>query len=332
MHKLLTGVPLIESPFFSHLLNEENCDEGTLRIARDLAERGFAVLDFPDAEISNLAESIKNQLDSMFDWESWKKHQAGLRIQDAWKFNDAVRQIASNEKMIELLSKLFGRKAFPFQTLNFPVGTQQHFHTDSIHFSSIPERFMCGVWVALEDVTMDSGPLEYFPGSHKWPIYGNEHIGVNASNLEQQSTQEVFHDLWQALIKVSGMKPEFFLPKKGQAIIWLSNLLHGGSKQADFNKTRWSQVTHYYFENCIYYTPMHSDLAIGNIDFRRMTNIISGEEVQNMYQGSPVSTSFIQFAKSNNRIAQQRSAAQQVGTSSKKIDTIKRKLNKLFQI
>ena len=30
---------------------------------------------------------------------------------------------------------------------------------------------MCGVWVALEDITEDNGPLHYYPGSHRLPDY-----------------------------------------------------------------------------------------------------------------------------------------------------------------
>ena len=33
----------------------------------------------------------------------------------------------------------------------------------------MPEGFMCGVWVALEDMDMDNGPLVYYPGSHQLP-------------------------------------------------------------------------------------------------------------------------------------------------------------------
>ncbi len=45
---------------------------------------------------------------------------------------------------------------------------------------------------------------------------------------------------------------------KGHALIWHANLLHGGSQQKDPRRTRHSQVTHYFFEDCKYYTPMHS--------------------------------------------------------------------------
>ena len=46
--------------------------------------------------------------------------------------------IASNVNILRLLQMLYSRRCFPFQTLNFPVGTQQPRHTDSVHFSSAP--------------------------------------------------------------------------------------------------------------------------------------------------------------------------------------------------
>ena len=50
----------------------------------------------------------------------------------------------------------------------------------------------------------------------------------------------------------------FAVLKKGQALIWASNLLHGGSAHRDKGRTRHSQVTHYYFEGCQYYQPLSS--------------------------------------------------------------------------
>ena len=46
--------------------------------------------------------------------------------------------------------------------------------------------------------------------------------------------------------------------KKGQALIWSANLLHGGGEHRDKTRTRHSQVTHYYFEGCQYYMPLES--------------------------------------------------------------------------
>jgi len=42
------------------------------------------------------------------------------------------------------------------------------------------------------------------------------------------------------------------------------------------------QVTHYYFRGCSYYTPQDSDPFYGNIFFRQLTDITTGEDVPNM--------------------------------------------------
>ena len=83
-------------------------------------------------------------------------------------------------------------------------------------------------------------------------------------------------------------KPERFTAKKGQAIIWHARLLHGGDKQNDPMRTRWSQVTHYYFRDCSYYTPLYSDPFYGNIFFRQIVDIGTGEPVPNMISGREV--------------------------------------------
>lgn len=288
----LPGVPLVESPFFEELLGGGRLDPETWRIACDLRNDGFAIFDFPDPEFPAVAQRIRSDLSKRINFEEWRRGGATLRIQDAWRFNTDVRRIAANESVRELLSTLYGREAFPFQSLSFPVGTEQHAHSDSVHFSSMPERFMCGVWVALEDVEVDQGPLIYYPGSHKWPIYTNEHIGRSHLH-ERYSSQYDFDPIWDRLIAVHKAEPVRFTPKAGQALIWAANLLHGGDKQADRTKTRWSQVTHYFFEDCCYYTPMESDSPFGSILFREPENVVTGERVKNRYHGKPLPQSYI---------------------------------------
>ncbi|MBO9671783.1 MAG: phytanoyl-CoA dioxygenase family protein, partial [Sphingobium sp.] len=178
------------------------------------------------------------------------KVKGNQRVQDAWLFDPDVKAIAVNAQVMDLLGRLYGRRAIPFQTLNFPVGTQQHVHSDSIHFSSLPERFMCGVWLAMEDIHPDAGPLAYCPGSHRWPILSNLMLNTPRFGDHSQMAQEPYEAAWRAMIEAQDIPTETFLARKGQALIWAANLLHGGSPHNDPTRTRWSQVTHYYFENC----------------------------------------------------------------------------------
>ena len=291
----LPGIPLIESPLFPTVSPFLSFTEEEARIASDLRERGFAVFDFPDADLDGRIERLQANLGPRYeidfanpDADKTKNHH---RIQDAWQFDTDVKAIASNQHVIDLLSKLYGRRAFPFQTLNFPVGTQQDAHSDSVHFSSLPERFMCGVWLALEDIHPDAGPLFYYPGSHQWPIMTNAMIGRRGRGSDLMSAQDPYASAWKALCEAHEAKPETFLARKGQALIWCANLLHGGSVQNDVRLTRWSQVTHYYFDDCIYYTPAFSDESIGDLQLRTIHAINDGELRPNQYLGEELGKS-----------------------------------------
>ena len=294
----LPGVPLIDSPFFDRLFPLSNPDAETTRIAEDLREKGFAVFDFPDPEIDRLCEQIKARYAPPKDkLEAWRAGRGELRNQDAWRDDPNVKRVAVNARVLKILETAYGRAPFAFQTLNFPVGSQQPPHSDSTHFSSSPEGFMCGVWLALEDIDADNGPLIYYPGSHRWPFYANEHIGVNAWHQPTRAAHAPqYQKLWDELIALRQAKPERFTAKKGQAIIWHARLMHGGDKQNDPMRSRHSQVTHYYFKGCSYYTPMFSDPFYGNIFFRQLTDVATGERVPNMVSGYKVPYWFLSQA------------------------------------
>jgi hypothetical protein len=279
----LPGIPHVESPFFDELFNPA---DPIYPIARSLNERGYAIIQFPDPEIATLADTIRTNLHDRYDWAGWHDKGLGLRLQDAWQFEPAVKAIAVNQTILALLERLYGRPAFPFQTLNFPIGSQQHFHSDSVHFSSRPERFMCGVWVALEDVGPDQGPLLYYPGSHSWPIYTREHIG-EAYYEDEGAHQATFEPMWRKLVERRGIAPEVFHARKGQALIWAANLLHGGMPHRNRALTRWSQVTHYYFADCTYYTPLNSNEPLNDVDSRQPFDIRTGSETRGAFLGTP---------------------------------------------
>jgi Phytanoyl-CoA dioxygenase (PhyH) len=284
----LPGVPDVESPLFEPLFRSKNISRETRKIARKLRDDGFAVIDFPEPDFKRISRTIIQALDHSYDWEAWRSGRIdSLRIQDSWRTLPEVKQIACNAKVLKLLSDLYGRRAFPFQTLNFPVGTQQHFHSDSVHFSSCPERFMAGVWVAFEDIDSKNGPLLYYPGSHKLPIFTNEHLAVNPpqDGSNPYGHYPLYLNAWQSIVKALALKPVEFHARKGQALIWAANLLHGGAPQKDLTRTRYSQVTHYFFDDCCYYTPMGSVPFLGRMQLREIVDISTGQVVPNKLNG-----------------------------------------------
>jgi hypothetical protein len=287
------GVPLVESPLFTAFVDDLQLSAEERRVALDLHDRGFAVIDFQDDQLEERIDRIKAFVASRFELDfsdAQSVKGSGHRLQDAWVYCEDIRAIACNQAVLELLGKLYGRRPFPFQTLNFPVGTAQPLHSDSIHFSSIPERFMCGVWLAMEDVHADAGPLTYLPGSHKWPILSNAMIGRQGFDAPRDRAQQPFEAAWEALVEHSGAEQEVFLARKGQALIWSANLLHGGAVVNDPTRTRWSQVTHFYFDDCIYYTPSFSDEALGLLDLRTTLDVSTEARKPSLYFGQPVAS------------------------------------------
>ena len=211
---------------------------------------GFQLINNGIRHIHALCDDIVEELKPVFAENNPERG----RIQDAWRFSENVRQLATAPKIMETLENLYGRKPFAFQTLNFQFGTQQMAHSDTIHFNSLPEGYMCGIWTALEDITDDAGPLEYWTGSEKLPIYDYQDLGIETSNNPDKD-YAIYEQKIQKVLQDANLKPVRVLARKGDSFIWDANLIHGGSKVDNVGKTRWSQVTHYYFEDCKYLIP-----------------------------------------------------------------------------
>lgn len=177
-------------------------------------------------------------------------HRDERRVQDAWVVSESVRAIAFAPGVLDVLEHSCGRRPKPFQTLNFRCGSEQRPHSDAMHFNSEPSGFMCGVWVALEDIGTDQGPLVYYPGSHRLDEY---------TMAEVRGSHDDYEEFVAALIEREGLEPGHATLRKGEALIWSSNLIHGGAPQRDPGLTRWSQVSHYLFEGCRYWKPLDTE-------------------------------------------------------------------------
>ena len=280
------NLPWVESPFFSDIIKTKNIPEEDKKLASEYYENGFIVLS--NIFTNELIDQIKSEMNDKGFNENFpiQTFRNNIRIQDLWQYSDSVKELACHPKIMDTLKMLYEREPVPFQTLNFKVGTQQKAHSDTLHFSSLPARYMCGVWVALEDITEDNGPLFYYPSSHRNPEYNFSDFKNTTEDTSYENYPE-YETFMEDLMEKSSYKKKKFLAKKGDALIWSSNIIHGGSPVEDPQSTRYSQVTHYYFENCIYYTPMLSNMVTKELFIRRnLVDIKTGQIAEQNFNGN----------------------------------------------
>ncbi len=247
--------PLYERDGFAAHLAASAASAADKAQAAAFAANGFAVLDLADDATKERCDAAVEQLAPLFEGGRFN------RVQDAWRVAPAVRRLAVDARVTAFLELVYGRKPFAFQTLNFHRGSRQGAHSDASHFFTDPAGFMCGVWIALEDVHADAGPLLYYPGSHRLPTMTPVSMGVTSERPTPEEYLERLRPTVNQLVEEHGLVQETALIKKGQAFVWASDLLHGGSKVADPSLTRLSQVTHFFFDRCVYYTPMVSSAS-----------------------------------------------------------------------
>ncbi len=270
-------LPLAESPFLEERLEQADLSPAEADRVRAFARDGYAILeDLELDDFPSMAERIRTDLAPRYEGEN-------RRVLDAWMTQADVRAIASSERVMAELRLLFGREPVPFQTLNFDVGTEQEAHSDLIHFNSMPRRFVAGVWVALETIDADNGPLFYYPGSHQLPDYQLADLGLPG----HPDVYPRYTEFVAALLRTHGFERREVRLEPGQALIWSANLVHGGMPVRDRSRTRHSQVTHCYFEDCAYYIPLMSDFP-HRLHARELIDVRTGEFVQPVLGGYPL--------------------------------------------
>lgn len=257
----LTGQPLIDRPDFQDLLESGRFGRWNAE-AISLHDQGFCVLDLGEPAFLENIDTVVHALKPLLEDQltQWERGEVGPpRLQDGWQKHAAIRMLALEPIILDLLRHLYGRDPFAFQTLNFAVGSEQPYHSDAIHFHSYPLGFMCGVWIALQDVASESGPLLYYPGSHRLPYLSAESLCLDPQQVAAEPhPQRFFQDHWHDAVRDGQFAKQTFLPRRGEVLIWHANLLHGGEPVHDRTSRRWSQVIHYFFSDCLYTTPLRS--------------------------------------------------------------------------
>ena len=261
----LMNWPWVESPFFNDLIKHSDLTEDEKEIAIKFNKDGYVVLDLglTDEEIEKLKSEIDelNSKDDTITQAGGYHYSKGKRIFEGWKDSELLQSLSLNNKVFETLRMLYRKEPYPFQTITFNYGSNQPLHSDLIHFDSLPHRWLSAVWVALEDMTENNGSLLYVPKSHKLPIFDFYDLKINVPEYGKQfDSYAEYEEFIRQLVSSNELEVLPLHCKKGQALIWSANLIHGGDIIRDPNSSRYSQVTHYYFDGCdVYYSPMFSE-------------------------------------------------------------------------
>ena len=117
------------------------------------------------------------------------------------------------------------------------------FHRDSPYFMFTPDDIVT-VWVALDDMSEELGPLEYIKGSHQW---GKGRIGSSSAFFQSKGGKDLLHS---AALR-EGIKPEDLEIVSMRGIeaggISIHNGLtwHGSGKNVSTTKPRRGLGIHY---------------------------------------------------------------------------------------
>ena len=166
------------------------------------------------------------------------------RINHFDAYSDAAREIFFNQELIRLTSLIFNRRSVPDSTLNFMYGSAQDAHQDTAVFHIFPPNYIIGAWIACEDISPDSGPLMFYPGSNREPIF--EQFDNYPQTSLRTADPKLFREYQEYMDRLTHKyERRLFIAKKGEVLLWHGMLLHGGSEIKDPNLTRKSYVIHY---------------------------------------------------------------------------------------
>jgi len=268
-NKHALDIPWIESPFFYDLLENSSLTPKQKEQCTFYHENGYLVIDLDldqptiDDITTDMYKAIEDEK-TKFHAEHFQ-YTESKRIFEYWRHSKPIAELTKHPVILDTLSFLYDKKPFPFSTINFIKGSNQPLHSDIIHFHTVPALWMVGVWIAFEDVDESNGSLKIVPGSHKWPLF--EYHNLNLPHPDDIENGEAinyrqYEDFLVQLVKSKKAETKVVNLKKGQALIWAANMLHGGCNiegVTDFNKTRLTQANHYFFEGCTeHYHPMFS--------------------------------------------------------------------------
>lgn len=164
-----------------------------------------------------------------------------------------VRDLCLCPPVSEAASTLVGSTVGLHLNLTGWVSTERGWHQDDY---LNPDFIYCryiSVWIALENISPESGPFQFYRGSHLWPLMRRDMLFDALSMTEEEradpdwpwKTQDVVSGIFEAEAAARGVEPESWLPSRGEILFWHPALVHRGSPPAVPGTPRRALIAHY---------------------------------------------------------------------------------------
>jgi phytanoyl-CoA hydroxylase len=170
----------------------------------------------------------------------------GTRIVDSFAVIPSALNLLSTLRLSEFIGAIFEEQPLLFQSISFDMGSGQGLHQDTAYVVVNRPMELLACWIALEDVRIGSGELQYLVGSHRLPDFN---FGGNRKHWRPEEDGIEAHNRWIDWIlsegKNRGLRTNRFLAKRADILVWHADLAHGGSPITNTALTRKSLVGHY---------------------------------------------------------------------------------------
>ncbi|MEP1443874.1 MAG: phytanoyl-CoA dioxygenase family protein [Hyphomicrobiales bacterium] len=167
------------------------------------------------------------------------------RVQSPEEVSEVYANVMRNARTVDVVAELIGPAIkFHHGKVNSKLpgtATKVKFHQD-FPFQPMTNDDMVTALLFVDDVTLENGPLEVVPVSHKGPLYTLWHNGVFTGAVSDEVLAEYEDDI----IKCTG--------KAGSVCLMHSSLLHGSAPNLS-DAPRTLYITTYYAEDAMELSP-----------------------------------------------------------------------------
>src|SRR5205823_3032539 len=147
------------------------------------------------------------------------------RIHELHAASRAALRLVLDPILHRYASLILGETAVATQSLYFEFGSQQALHRDSTVVPTPQFGRLVAAWIALEDISPESGPLAYVPGSQRFPFYdfGSGDYTYDPSRHTGADVAAAMA-FYSAELERSGLPVRQFNAARGEVLIWHSAL------------------------------------------------------------------------------------------------------------